>query len=216
VPLIRKNKTPAAPVEEVEKSEAELLAELLGVDSDLRRQAANALGARQLGTADLAARLAVETDRNVREAIGSALLRAASDQSAMAVAPLLSSDNATLRNEARELLHNLPNAEMVAEVLLAAGDPDVRMFALEILGSRRKDKGAARIAAALRGEHDINVLAHGVEQLGLVGTAAQLSALDALEELHPGEDFLLFTIGDTRSAILARIPHNTNGSTEDS
>lgn len=211
MPLIRKPKGAEAPTIEVEKPVEQLLAELTDDSADLRRLAAIALGARRLGTGELAARLAVEPARAVREAIGSALLLASSDQSAMAIAPLLSSDDATLRNEARELLHLLPNAELVADVLLAAGDPDVRMFAIEVLGSRRKELGAPRIMQALAKEPDVNVVAHGVEQLGIVGTTAELAQLDAIAARFPDEDFLLFSIADARAAIEARTPANTNG-----
>lgn len=215
MPLIRKNKGAEAPTVEVEKPVPQLLEELQGDSAELRRLAAIALGARRECTAELAARLAKEPQRAVREAIGSALLLASSDQSAMAIAPLLSSDDATLRNEARELLHLLPNAELVADVLLAAGDPDVRMFALEVLGSRRKELGAARIMQAIAREPDVNVVAHGVEQLGLIGTAAELAAMDALASRFHGEDFLVFSIADARAAIEARTPANSNGQRED-
>jgi HEAT repeats len=204
VPLIRRNHQVEAPDQVPAKSELDLLAELASPSAELRRLAAIDLGARDVRTSELAAHLADEPDRAVREAIGSALLRASSRQAAMAVAPLLSSDDATLRNEVRELLHLLPNAEEAVEVLLAAADPDVRMFALEVLASRCRQDAAPRIAALLATECDVNVVAHGVEQLGAIGTDAQLVLLENLCRRFSSEEFLLFTVAEVRAAIEAR------------
>jgi hypothetical protein len=63
-------------------------------------------------------------------------------------------------------------------------------------------------------EPDVNVVAHGVEQLGIVGTSAELAAMDALAARFPGEDFLIFSIADARAAIEARMPANSNGRPE--
>jgi len=181
-----------------------LLVALDSEDADARRGAALSLAGKHEAAAALAKRLGVERDRSVREAIGGALLRCASEESAHAIAPLMSADDATLRNEARELLHALPHAELVAEALLTASDPDVRMFAIEILATRKGSDGAARIAETLASERDINVLAHAVEQLGLVGTCAQLELLRALEARWPDEEFLGFAIADARERMQGR------------
>jgi HEAT repeat protein len=140
----------------------------------------------------------------VREAIGSALMRCANSDSALALAPFLGADQASLRNEARELLHALPGAERVAEVLLTAADPDVRMFAVEILAQRKGSSGAPRISQLLTTEHDINVLAHAVEQLGIVGTEEYDAGLAALKQRLPDEEFLGFAIDDARERIAGR------------
>jgi hypothetical protein len=211
VPLIRKAPPRDLPPPEAPKSLDELLQALVQGTTQERRAAAAELGGRGEGANELAARLPVEKERLVREAIGSALLRNSSQNSAVAIAPLLSADDATLRNEARELLHSLPNAEMVAEVLLRAADPDVRMFAIEILCQRTKSIGAHRIASVLRAENDVNVVAHGVEQLGLVGTAEDLPCLDEIRRRFPAEDYLCFTIDDARSSIATRVSSQADG-----
>lgn len=181
-----------------------LLLNLVSSTADLRRSAAVELGARREGAAALAERLSAEDDRTVRESIVHALIAVGSPESALTVAPLLASDDATLRNQARGLLHALPGAEAVADVLLAALDPDVRMFALEVLATRLLDAGAERIMNALVEEQDVNVCAHGAEQLGVVGTEAQLEPLTHLSSRFPDEDFLHFTVEQASDRIRKR------------
>lgn len=203
MPLKRKAHTDVPPAESVSSPE-ELIAQLDADDADTRRGAALSLASLGRGADALAARFARETDRSVREAIGGALMRCASTDSALAIAPFLGSDQASVRNEARELLHALPGAERVAEVLLSSVDPDVRMFAVEILAQRAGSAGAPRIAQLLAAEADVNVLAHAVEQLGFIGTEDYEPALYALEQRMPDEEFLGFAIADARERIAGR------------
>lgn len=183
---------------------------------DQRRSAAAELGARKEGAAALSERLGQEPDRTVREMIVHALLAIGSPESARGVAPLLGSDDATLRNQVRELLLGLPGAETVAEVLFDSPDPSVRMTALELFALGRGADGADRVLAALRNETDINVCAHGVEQLAQTATARQVGALSELVERFPNEEFLRFAVDVALDSIRARPPDELSASYEES
>lgn len=202
--LVRKRIAQVDVGEVVQRTLEQVLLDLSNESIDQRRMAAVELGARREGADMLVERLHAELDRTVREAIVHALIAVGSPESARGVAPLLASDDATLRNQARELLHALPGAELEADRLLAEADPDVRMFALEVIATRLKAAGAERIMAALLTELDVNVCAHGAEQLGLFGSEAQLAPLAAVKRRFPDEDFLHFTIDQSSDLIRRR------------
>lgn len=201
--LIRK-RTPEPSAPELPHSLEALLRALALGTTDERRSAAVELGARREGATELSERLGLEPDRTVREMIVHALLSISSPESARGVAPLLYSDDATLRNQVRELLLGLPGAQAVAEVLFESPDPNVRMTALELFASRRGAVGAELVLQALRGEKDVNVCAHGVEQVAQQGTEHQVDALEELLQRFPEEEFLRFSVELALESIRAR------------
>lgn len=205
MPLVRKNagSSQAAVTREPRATEV-LVQELSAADPDVRAAAAVELGEQQKCAREVAERLLVEPEHDVRLALGAALLRAGDRDATSVIAPLLSSDDATLRNEVRELFHGLPGADDTAEVLLNHVDPDVRMFAVEVIASRRGPGANALVAQLAQVDADVNVVCHAVELLGASGTARELAVLELVRARYPEEDYLSFCVDAAMGAIANR------------
>ena len=196
---------PAEPLaEERVRSQAELLAALRAGSPADRRVAARDLAAHPDAAEELVAQLAVESDRAVREMIGTSLVAIGSPQTPALVAPLLRADDATLRNDAREALLLLPGAEEVARTLLADEEPEVRMFAVEILAARLGAEAGDEIAELLEKEADVNVSGLVCEKLGEIGGVRHIDALQSVRERVDPDGFLAFVVEDVTERILER------------
>jgi HEAT repeat protein len=99
-----------------------------------------------------------------------------------------------LRNEAIEAMKNLPDA--VAPImagLLADPDPDVRIFAVNILESLRHPDVEQWLIEVISEDEHINVCATAVDLLGEVGSEAAVPALEALKARFPNEPYIVFS-----------------------
>jgi len=93
----------------------------------------------------------------------------------------LRSEDVVLRNEAIEAFKQLPDkAAPVMSGLLADPDPDVRIFAVNILESLRHPDVEAWLIAVIERDAHVNVCATAVDLLGEVGTAAAREPLRRL------------------------------------
>ena len=145
--------------------------------------------------------LAGEADESVREAMFTALIRIGTAAAASGLFPLLDSEDVSLRNGAIEALKTMPAAVTAHVDELLAGPPDVRIFAVEILGALAHPGSAAHLTRVLEAEPELNVCASAVEALVECGDASAAAALRGLLERFPDEPFLEFSV---RTA-LARI-----------
>jgi len=117
---------------------------------------------------------------------------------------LHSEENAGLRNAAVEILVHLGRTSVPPLLReISSSDPDVRKFALDILGEIRDDTSLGSILKALQ-DPDLNVRASAAENLGKLGIAdAVPDLLDAMSE----EDlWFRFTILEALGQIGAEIP----------
>jgi len=128
----------------------------------------------------LCARLHEESDNTVRDAIFTTLARIGGSAVVDGVVPFLRSDDAELRNCAIDVLKNLPDATAgCIESLIGDADPDVRIFAINVLESLRHPKVEAWLIEVLQNDPHENVCATAIDLLGEVGTPAAIPALRA-------------------------------------
>jgi len=171
-----------------------LVAELSDSNPQARRWAARDLAAFPDASAALAARLFKETDAAVREAILTSLTLIGNRTAVEGLVECLRSEDAGLRNEAIEAMKNLPDA--VAPImagLLADPDPDVRIFAVNVLESLRHPDVEQWLIEVISEDEHVNVCATAVDLLGEVGSEAAVPALEALKTRFAGEPYIAFT-----------------------
>jgi HEAT repeat protein len=170
-----------------------LLAQLQSGDADERRWAARDLAAHPQAAQRLAERLLRERDLSVRDACFTSLGSIGTDAAAAALEPLLRSDDAGLRNGAIEALAAMPApAARRMDHLLRDTDPDVRIFAVNLLGDLVHDHVPAWLDRVLREERAVNVVAAAIEVIAEVGGAANLPALRTAAHRFPDEPFIGF------------------------
>lgn len=137
-----------------------------------------------------------ETDPIVREAIFTTLTRLGDDVAVAGLVECLRAEDATLRNEAIEALKQLPVAVApMMESLLKDPDPDVRIFAVNVLESLRHPDVEHWLIEVITHDPHVNVCAAAVDLLGEVGSGQARSALDALRQRFSSEPYIEFATG---------------------
>ncbi len=181
-----------------ERDLAGLTLELQDTDAQARRWAAHDLAEldntfhNDAATA-LLAQLAQEQHGSVRAAIFTSLTRIGNDIAINGLVSCLSSEDADVRNEAVEALKQLP-AEIgpVMETLLHAAEPDLRIFAVNVLESLCHPKVEDWLIDVIEHDTHVNVCATAVDLLGEVGTRKAISALHALRSRFAMEPYICF------------------------
>jgi HEAT repeat protein len=172
---------------------AGLLAQLRDPDPQQRRWGARDLADHPQAATALADRLQHEPDLGVREAIFTTLEKLAGPVTAVALLPLLRSEDAGLRNGAIEALAAMPEATAPQlDALLADADADVRLFAVNLLADLRHPQVPAWLERVLRDETAPNVVAGAIEVLAEVGTSALLPALEGARQRFSDDPFIGF------------------------
>jgi len=164
----------------------ELAANLESADAAVRRHAAkDILRCPNAGTA-LVNRLKREQDVAVRAAILTTLIRLDDPTATAELADCLKSEDVALRNEAIEALGELAGtgdrAGAVPPVLgslLADPDPDVRIFAVNVMESVTHPDVESWLIEVIESDSHVNVCATALDLLCEVGTEA---AIDPLRE----------------------------------
>jgi HEAT repeat protein len=192
MPLIRSAAiTPDAPAEIPELRRDQLA----GNDVDERRRAARALSGDPAAASVLAARLAVEPDPRVRDALFGSLIDIGGTRAAQLLAPFIRSDDAGLRGGAIEALKHLgSDAALVLDALMSDPDTDVRILAIEITRAWPSDLAMPRLRRVFEHESHVNVCAAAVDVATEVGTKELLVALDELRVRFGSEPFLVFAV----------------------
>ncbi len=175
-----------------------LIAELSDPDPQARRWAARDLALTHDSRASeaLVRQLRHETEPAVQEAIIWTLMRLRDTTAVQGLIACLRSDDAFVRNAAIDALKELPDA--VAPVmagLLTDPDPDVRIFAINVLESLRHPDVERWLLEVIEDEEHVNVIATAVDLLGEVGTQAAIAPLERLQARFADEPYLAFAIG---------------------
>ncbi|MGY2047277.1 HEAT repeat domain-containing protein [Methylobacterium sp. JK268] len=158
-----------------------------------RREAALRLSADPEGAALLAARLSVEEDPSVREAILGALARNGGLAAVGHLIGLLDSEDVWLRNAAIEALQGLDGVVIDAlSEALAHADSDRRIFAVNVLACLRHPAAADLALRALTEDAHVNVCAAALDVLAEIGRPAMVPAIEAAVARFPDEPFLRF------------------------
>jgi HEAT repeat protein len=170
-----------------------LLAALADPDATVRRWAARDLAAHPQAARLLAERLPLETDAAVRDAILASLTAIGNTNAVSGLARCLRSEDVALRNAAIEAMKSMPEAvPSIMARLLDDSDPDVRIFAVNILESLRHPKVEEWLLAVIGADPHVNVCATAVDLLGEVGTSRSAGALHALTARFPDEPYIAF------------------------
>jgi HEAT repeat protein len=172
---------------------ADLLAGLEDDSPTVRRWAARDLVTCPDVAAALVDRLKREEDLSVREVILTTLTRLGNATAVAGLVDCLRSENAALRNEAIEAMKELPDeVAPIMHGLLADTDPDVRIFAVNILESLRHPEVESWLIDVIDADAHVNVCATAVDLLSEVGTAWALEPLARLKARFADEPYIQF------------------------
>jgi len=206
MPLIKAAPAPAAPPPPAEPRDV-LLERLRAAEWADRRRAAHALaGDREAATA-LAARLEVEPEPAVRDALFAALIETGGATVAELLASLVHLDDAALRGGAIQALKGCkPPAEAALDRLLDSADPDVRLLAIEVTRAWPAELAIPRLRHIIDSDSHVNVCGAAVDVAAELGTEDLLAPLAALRARFADDEFLGFAVdvASTRIADVAR------------
>ena len=167
--------------------------ELENPDTKARRWAARDLADCPGASAALVSRLQREDDASVREIIFSTLTALGDATAVAGLVQCLRSDDAALRNEAIEGMKQLPDeVAPIMRGLLADTDPDVRIFAVNVLESLRHQSVEAWLLEVIERDPHVNVCATAVDLLGEVGSEAAREPLRHLKARFADEPYIQF------------------------
>jgi len=190
----RKAIQPAAAAQpEQEQSCMELAACLEDADPRTRRHAARDMLHCPHAAGALASRLRREPDTAVREVILTTLVRLNDPSAAGEMAECLRSEDAALRNEVIEAIGLMPcDVSHVLRSLLADADPDLRMFAVNILDSRRQPDVESWLIDVIEHDAHLNVCATAVDVLCQAGSESSVEPLLRLKDRFRSDAFIQF------------------------
>ena len=171
----------------------QLLRQLADPDTESRRRAARKLAVHPEAAAPLAARLAEEPEPDVREAIATSLSAIGGPQTVASLIPQLASDDAPLRNTAIEILQHLPtDVATHIDSLLASPDPDLRIFAVNIMETLSHPRMEEWLSVVLRGDPDVNVVGAALNLLSEIATESILPAVEEARVRFASEPYISF------------------------
>jgi hypothetical protein len=186
-------RSPAADERDHARDRDGLVLQLDDPDAAVRRWAARDLVGQPGATQPLLARLQRETEVSVREVILTTLMRIADPAAIAGLVVCLRSEDANLRNEAIEAMKSLP-AEVapIMQGLLTDRDPDVRIFAINVLESLRHPDVESWLITVIDHESMVNVCGTAVDLLSEVGSVASHGALERLKARFAAEPYIQF------------------------
>ncbi|AEG14609.1 HEAT repeat domain-containing protein [Desulfofundulus sp. TPOSR] len=122
----------------------------------------------------LVKRLGEEKSRPVQEAIVTTLITIGTEAVVKGCAELLRSEDAYVRNAAVEIMRLLQRTSLgVARKLLRDPDPDVRLFAVNVLGELKVKEAVELLRRVVEEDENINVVAAAVEYVGEMGLRSE-------------------------------------------
>ena len=205
--LVRKQ-APQQPEEApVEKPSIEILrAQLDDPDPETRRVAALSLEGVAEAVPQLLARVAVETEVNVRDAVLTTLAAYDTETVAGGLAVHLASDDAALRTAVVEALASMPGSvPALLPSLLAAPDHDVRVMTAMVLADLTHPDTAVWLVQMIEQDPHPNVVTAAIDALLPVADAGHAAVLEEAVHRFPDDPFLRFTV----QAALPRLTGTT-------
>lgn len=195
MPIVKQNNPKVVDADERQRPRdlVGLVAELQIDNPTARRWAARDLVEFPEAAGVLVNQLKREGDASVREAILTTLACLGDPAAVAGLVECLRSEDAALRNEVIEAMQQLPDE--VAPImggLLDDPDPDVRIFAVNILESLRHSQVEAWLLGVIEQDPHVNVCATAVDLLGEVGTSVSRPALEHLKVRFADEPYICF------------------------
>ena len=184
------------------QAEQDILARLASDDPDEARGAAFEAGDMELASAvDLLVRHIQSENLGVQEAAENALRRIRGAAAVAAVAPLLRSEDAPVRNSAMDILREIGSDDIkILAALLHDDDPDIRIFAADILGTSNSPVAVSILCEALEHDPEVNVRYQVCISLGSLGSA---DAAPALSGALRDEEWVQFAAVEALAKIRA-------------
>jgi HEAT repeat protein len=178
---------------------------LNGPNEDGRRWAARDLADFPEAVLPLFARLQAEPSRAVREAIFTSLLRIGNLEAHESLIKLLRSEDTELRNSAIEVLKGQPpEVASLFERLVADIDPDVRIFAVGIIGCLKHNEASLWLTRVLANDLNINVCCAAIEFLADIGSVDSIPVLEAAKDRFFKQEYVVFASNMAIENILRR------------
>lgn len=194
--LIRKNSAPETPVSEKRsrtRSCDSLQQQLEDASPVARRWAARDLLDCPQSVPALVARLAMETDMSVREVVLTTLTRLGNEAAVNGLMACLQSQDAGLRNEAIACMQQLPQeVAPIMQQLLASPQPDLRIFAVNILASLCHPEVESWLIQVISQDEHVNVCAAALDLLAEVGTVRAQAAITQVRSRFADEPYIQF------------------------
>jgi HEAT repeat protein len=188
--------TPATdvPGERQQARDLDGLLHALQADDPLsRRWAARDLEAYPEAAAALLTQLRSERENSVRQVILTALTGIGNETAIRGLIDCLYLEDVMLRNAAIEVLKELPDqvAPFMGQ-LLKDPNPDVRIFAVDVLESLRHPRVEEWLIVVISEDPHVNVCATAVDLLGEVGSDQAKAALASLKRRFAEEPYIQF------------------------
>ena len=174
-------------------------------DNEVLREAAFEAGeARCEEAVPLLAGLLQSTNLGVQEAADRAMRSIGGRSVIQAAIPLLSVDDAPARNLAMDILRALAAQDVASLIpLIRDTDPDIRIFASDILGSTDNPAAVPVLCEALLKDPEVNVRYQAAVSLGALGRAEAATCLNkAMED----EEWVQYSVIEA----LAKIKHSSS------
>jgi HEAT repeat protein len=196
--LIKRGEEKVIKIEEREKRKVQrnfegLVTQLSSENPKERRWAARDLADYKEASSYLVEQLMKEKDIAVREIIISSLLAIGDEIAIAGLINCLKSDDAHLRNSAIEALKQV--SEKVSpyiERLLQDREPDVRIFAVNILESLRHPNVVKWLIEVIEKDENVNVCSTALDLLAEVGTEEAMPAIKKVKERFKNEPYIQF------------------------
>ncbi|WP_341677704.1 hypothetical protein [Niveibacterium sp. SC-1] len=172
-----------------------LLAQLAAASAAQRAEAAGFLADYRDSAEPLLAALAREGESAVRRRILSTLVSWRDPAPIAALVARLRQVDGVSRNEIMDALRDVGGpVEREVPSLLAASDPDLRLYAFTVLRAQRSAQVLGWIEETLAHETDANVAAAALELLAQIGTPAEHAWLEAPGVRFADVPFIQFAI----------------------
>ncbi|MUM78798.1 HEAT repeat domain-containing protein [Pseudodesulfovibrio sp. F-1] len=147
----------------------------------------------------LLAELLLTNHLGVQEAADSSLRKIGGRETVRAVLPLLRSDEAPVRNLSMDILREVGGQDMPSLVaLIHDGDPDIRIFVADILGSTGSSLAVEPLCDALLKDPEVNVRYQAAVSLGELGMA---EAAPCLNKAMEDEEWVQYSVIEALTKI---------------
>jgi HEAT repeat protein len=189
---------------ESEFSISQLESMLLSDQVDDRRFAVRGLGnckgSDNLST--LIALLSSEPDQGVQDLVLQIIKERGGDTVVKLLIPLLRSDDAHLRNAVIDTLQQMP-AEMESHMteLLNDEDPDVRIFAINIISSLQHPLVPQWLLQVIQQDEHLNVCMTALDLLAEIGEKSMCADVHKLLTRFPNEPYVSFAVSQVQKRL---------------
>ncbi|WP_244147288.1 HEAT repeat domain-containing protein [Desulfonatronovibrio hydrogenovorans] len=170
--------------------------------SDPEKQREGAFAARDLNLVEavpLLVGLLESTSLGAQEAADMALRKIGGQESVQALIPLLRSDSAQIRNLAMDILRHVGSQDIDSLIeLLNDDDPDMRIFASDILGATKSYLGVNPLCQVLLHDPEVNVRYQAAVSLGELGRP---EASQCLNRAFQDEEWVQYSVVEALSKL---------------